>query len=229
MSLQLYFHPLSSFCQKVLIALYENDTPFEPRIVDLGNESSAASFKKIWPIGRFPVLRDERMDRTIPESSIIIEYLAQHHPGKTPLVPADADLARQTRLRDRFYDLNVNVPMQKIVTDKLRPPGQNDPYGVEQAKTQLQTAYGMIDQDMAARPWAMGEVFSMADCAAAPALLYANLAMPFGITHKNVASYLERLMGRPSFARAIKEAQPYLAYFPMADAYAAAYGHALAR
>src|SRR6202790_2589813 len=110
MSLKLYFHPLASFCQKVLIALYENDTPFEPRFVDLGDERSAAAFKQLWPIGKMPVLRDETRDRTIPESSIIIEYLAQHYPGRTPLIPADADLARQTRLADRFYDLYVHAP-----------------------------------------------------------------------------------------------------------------------
>src|ERR1700676_4548725 len=124
MSLQLYFHPLSSFCQKVLVALYENDTPFEPQIVDLTNETSSAEFKKIWPIGKFPVLRDEAKDRTVPESSIIIEYLAQHYPGRTQLVSADPELARQTRLHDRFYDLYVNVPMGKIITDRLRPAGK---------------------------------------------------------------------------------------------------------
>lgn len=214
MSLKLYFHPLSSFCQKALVALYENDTPFEPHIVDLANETSRAEFLKVWPIGKFPVLRDEANDRTIPESSIIIEYLAQHYPGKTRLVPADADLARQMRLRDRFYDLYVNVPMQKIVTDRLRPAGQNDTYGVEQAKTLLQTALGMIDREMATTTWTMGETFSMADCAAAPALFYANMVMPFGDTHKNVAAYFARLMARPSFARAVKEAQPYLTLFP---------------
>src|SRR5829696_4143050 len=115
MSLTLCFHPLSSFCQKVLIALYENDTPFEPHIVDLMDEASSAAFKKIWPIGKFPVLRDEAKARTIPESSIIIEYLAQHHPGRTPLIPSDRDLARETRMRDRFYDLHVHMQMQKVV------------------------------------------------------------------------------------------------------------------
>lgn len=214
MSLRLYFHPLSSFCQKVLVALYENGTPFEPEIIDLGNEASRAAFLKIWPIGRFPVLRDTAADRTIPESSIIIEYLAQHHPGRTPLVPADPDLARQTRLQDRFYDLYVNVPMQKVVTDRLRPPGKNDPHGVEQARTLLQTALGMVEQDMAAKTWAMGEIFTMADCAAAPALFYANLVMPFGDTHRKAAAYLARLMERPSFARAVEEAKPYLALMP---------------
>jgi glutathione S-transferase len=198
----------------VLIALYENDTPFEPHIVDLANATSAADFKKIWPIGKFPVLRDEARDRTIPESSIIIEYLGQHYPGKTQLVPADADLARQTRMRDRFYDLYVNVPVGKVVTDKLRPARKNDLYGVEQAKTQLEIACGMIDQDIGTKTWDLGDVFSMADCAAAPALYYANLVMPFGDAHKNTASYLDRLMQRPSFARAVKEAEPYRALFP---------------
>ena len=214
MSLKLYFHPLSSFCQKVLVALYENGTPFEPRIVDLGNADEAANFKKIWPIGKFPVLRDDALGQTIPESSVIIEYLGQHYPGKTRLVPADADLAWQTRLRDRFYDLFVNVNVGKIVTDKLRPTGQNDPFGVEQAKAQLRTAYGIIDQEMGTRTWAIGDEFSMADCAAAPAMFYANLVLPYGATHKNAAAYLDRLMQRPSFARAVKEAKPYLALMP---------------
>ena len=214
MSLKLYFHPLSSFCQKALTALYENDTPFEPVIVDLFNEESAAAFKKIWPIGRFPVLRDEARDRMVPESSIIIEYLDQHYPGKSRLVPADVDLARQMRLRDRFFDLYVNVPMQKIVTDKLRPAGKNDLYGVEEARKLLQTSLGMIDRDMEAKTWIMGDAFTMADCAAAPPLFYANMLMPLGDAYKNVAKYLGRLMERPSFARAVKEAQPYLKLMP---------------
>jgi glutathione S-transferase len=214
MSLKLYFHPLSSFCQKVLVALYENDTPFEPHIVDLSDESSSAEFRKLWPIARMPVLRDDSRDRTIPESSIIIEYLAQHYPGTSRLVPADADLALQTRMSDRFYDLYVEEPMQKIVGDRLRPADKKDPHGVELARTMLQTVYAIIDQEMETRTWAIGEAFSMADCAAAPALFYANLVMPFGGTHKNAAGYLGRLMDRPSFARAVKEAQPYLASFP---------------
>ena len=161
-----------------------------------------------------PVLRDDARDRTIPESSIIIEYLAQHYPGRTRLVPADADLALRTRLRDRFYDLYVQEPMQKVVTDRLRPAGAHDPHGVEQAKALLQTAYGLIERDMATNPWAMGDEFGMADCAAAPALFYANLVVPFGDTHPNAARYLARLMERPSFARTVEEARPYLALFP---------------
>jgi glutathione S-transferase len=214
MSLTLYFHPLSSFCQKALIALYENDIPFTPHIVNLFDEASATAFKKIWPIGRFPVLRDEAKDRTVPESSIIIEYLAQHYPGATELVPADAEAARQMHLRDRFFDLYVNVPLGKIVTDRLRPPGSNDPHGVEEAKALLRTSLGMIEQDMAQKTWAMGDVFTMADCAAAPALFFADKVMAFGETHRQTAGYLARLMARPSYARALEEAKPYLKLMP---------------
>jgi glutathione S-transferase len=214
MSLTFYFHPLSSFCQKALIALYENETAFQPHIVNLGDAAARAAFLKLWPIGKIPVLRDEARDRTVPEASIIIEYLAQHFPGKVELVPADAERARQMRLCDRFYDFYVNQPMQKIVTDRLRPPGKGDAFGVEQARAQLRIALDMIDQDMASKTWAMGETFSMADCAAAPSLFYANEVIPFGDTHKNAARYFGRLMQRPSFARAVTEAKPYFARFP---------------
>ena len=214
MALTLYYHPLASFCWKALIALYENDTPFEPHIVDLMDPAAAAAFRKIWPIGKFPVLRDDAQDRTVPESSIIIEYLDRHHPGRTRLVPADPDLAREVRLRDRFYDLYVHEPMQKIVTDRIRPKGMHDPHGVEQARALLQTSLGMIDRDMGSKTWAMGEPFTMADCAAAPALYYANEVMPLHAAHKHAAAYFERLMQRPSFARAVAEAAPYRALFP---------------
>jgi glutathione S-transferase len=219
-SLHLYFHPLSSFCQKALIALYENDTPFVPHIVDLGDPAAAAALKQLWPVGKFPVLRDEARDQTVPESNIIIEYLAQYYPGGTALVPADPDLAWQTRLRDRFYDLYVNEAMQKIVGDRLRPDGQKDPFGVEQARARLRTSLGMIEAEMAANTWAMGEAFTMADCAAAPALFYANLVMPFGDTHPNAMAYFDRLMRRPSFARAVEEAKPYFHLFPHSAAIA---------
>jgi glutathione S-transferase len=219
MSLKLYLHPLSSYCQKALIALYENDTPFEPYIVNLGEEKSRAELLKIWPIGKFPVLRDEARDRTIPESTTIIEYLDQHYAGRTKLIPADADLARQTRFQDRFYDLHLHNHMQKVVGDRLRPADGKDPFGVQQAKVGIATAYDMIDRAMATRTggakiWAMGDHFTMADCAAAPALFYANLVVPFGDTHKNVAAYFGRLMERPSFARCVSEAKPYFHMFP---------------
>ena len=214
MTLMLHFHPLASYCWKVLIALYEAEAPFESTIVDLGDARSRAAFLQLWPVGKMPVLTDTGRQATVPESTIIIEYLATHYPGRSELIPADVDMARRVRLADRFYDLYVHEHMQKIVGDRLRPPDKKDAFGVEQARAQLQTALGMVDRDMAANAWAMGDTFGMADCAAAPALYYANLVAPFAGTHKNAAAYLERLLHRPSFARAVKEAEPHLALFP---------------
>ena len=187
MSLTLHFHPLSSFCWKALIALYENDTPFTPNLVDLGNAAERAALLKLWPIGKFPVLRDDARGEIVPESSIIIEYLDRHYPGRTRFIPADAGRALQTRLRDRFYDLYVHLPMQKIMGDRLRPEGKKDPHGVEEARAQLRTSYAMIEQQMAAGPWAMGDDFSLADCAAAPALFYGNMVVPFGEATKKTS------------------------------------------
>jgi glutathione S-transferase len=214
MSLTLHFHPLASYCHKVLIALYENDTPFTPNSVDLSSEIERAALLKLWPIGKFPVLRDDARNQTIPESTVIIEYLDRHYPGRTRFMPAEVDRAWQARLRDRFYDLYVHEPMQKIVGDRLRPDGKKDPHGVEEARARLRTSYRMIDREMAARSWASGEAFSLADCAAAPALFYANEVMPFGESHANVAAYFARLKARPSYARVLKEAEPYFAMFP---------------
>jgi glutathione S-transferase len=216
MSLKLYYHPLASFCWKVLIALYENDIVFEPVIVDLMDENSRAAFLKVWPVGKFPVLRDDSTGRTIPESTIIIEYLEQHYPGRVKFLPADPDQALETRLRDRFYDRYVHEPMQKIVTDRLRPPGESDAHGVELARGEILSSYRIIDEEMSARRWAAGSTFTLADCAASPALFYANKVEPFG-AHKNVADYLERLMDRPSFARVLREAQPYFDLFPVKE------------
>jgi len=169
---------------------------------------------KLWPVGKFPVLRDDATDRTIPETSIIIEYLDSQYPGRTRLIPADARLALQTRLRDRFYDLYVHLPMQKIVGDRLRPEGSRDPLGVEEARARIQSCYGIIDQEVAARTWAVGDAFSMADCAASPALFYANKVVPFGGSHSHLAAYFDRLQARPSFARVLREAEPYFQMFP---------------
>jgi glutathione S-transferase len=214
MSLTLHFHPLASFCWKALIALYENDTPFTPNSVDLGSPAARAALLKLWGIGKFPVLRDEARDQTIPESSVIIEYLDRHYPGRTKFVPEDPDLAGQTRLRDRFYDLYVHLPMQKIMADRRRPQQGKDPYGVEEARAQLRTSYGMIEQQMSGGGWAMGENFSLADCAALPALFYGNMAEPFGDANKSVSAYLDRLKARPSVARVMREAEPYFDMVP---------------
>ena len=214
MSLQLYSHPLSSFCQKVLVALYENGTPFEARMVDFADAESNAALKSIWPVGKIPVLRDEARGRTVPESTIIIEYIEQHYPGKTQLLPSNPDLAGAVRLADRFYDLYVNAPMQKIVGDRLRPAASKDPHGVAEARSLLLVAYGMIERKLSTSTWAAGGDFSVADCAAAPALLYANMVQPFGETHMHAAAYLRRLKERPSFARVVLEAEPYLNLVP---------------
>jgi glutathione S-transferase len=214
MSLKLYFHPLSSFCWKALVALYENGTPFTPVAVDPSSETERDALLKLWPIGKFPVLRDDANDRTIPETSIIIEYLDEQYPGRTRFIPADAKLALQTRLRDRFYDLYVHLSVQKIVGDRLRPEGSKDPHGVEEAKARIRSCYGMIDKEVAAKTWAMGDAFSIADCAASPALFYANKVVPIGDAHNNVTAYLDRLIARPSFARVIREAEPYFHMFP---------------
>lgn len=215
MSLTFYFHPLSSFCQKALIALYENGTPFTPHFVDLGDAASAAAFKAVWPVGKFPVLRDEAAGRTVAESTTIIEYLAQHYPGPCKLVPDDPEAAFEVRAQDRFFDFNVHVLMQKIIGDRLRPAGQTDGFGVEDARERLKIALAVADKQMAERTWAAGEAFSMADCAAAPTLFYINMVvMPLAGTWDHVAAYLDRLSKRPSYARALEEAKPFLKFVP---------------
>src|SRR4051812_2892266 len=214
MSLTLHFHPLSSFCHKALIALYENDTPFTPKLVNLQDDGERAAFRALWPIGKFPVLQDSTRDRMVPESSVIIEYLDQYYPGQTKFIPTEADLARDVRLSDRFFDLHIHLHMQKIVGDRLRPADKKDPHGVEDARTRMATALGMVENDIASREWATGDAFTMADCAAAPALFYADKVAPFAGTYPNVAAYLERLKQRPSYARVLKEAEPYFKYFP---------------
>jgi glutathione S-transferase len=214
MPLTLHFHPFASYCQKVLIALYENETPFEPVVVDLGDETSRAAFLAVWPIGKMPVLQDQATGRMIPESTIIIDYLDVHHPGRTRFVPADPDRARDTRLRDRFFDLYVMGPMQKIVGDRLRPAGSKDPFGVEEARAELRKSYQILEAEMASRTWATGDEFGLADCAAAPALFYADMVEPFRERHANLARYFERLMARPSFARVVAEAAYFMPNFP---------------
>ena len=212
MALTLYFHPLSSYCQKVLIALYENATPFEPLQIDLGDPASRAKLTAHWPIGKFPVLTDG--DHVVPESSIIIEYLDAKYPGPTRFIPSDPDLARQTRLKDRFYDCHIDDQLGRIATLRLRPEGHRDPRGMVEARARIETALAMVEKDMADKTCAMGDTFTLADCAAAPALFYADMVAPFAATHPNATAYLERLKARPSYARALAEAAPYLHMVP---------------
>ena len=214
MTLRLYYHPFSSFCQKVLIALYERDVPFEPVNVDLGDTEQRAALERLWPLAKFPVLRDETRDVTVPESSLIIAYLDDVHPGPPPMVPADREMALQVHIWDRFFDNYVMVPMQKAVADNFRPEGSRDPFGVDEAKAQLAKSYAIAESGLAdGRNWIAGD-FSLADCAAAPSLFYANIIAPFA-GHAKLEAYYARLLARPSFARAVDEARPYRGFFPL--------------
>lgn len=214
MSLRFYYHPLASFCHKVLIALHEKQIEFQPVIVDFGDPESAAAFRKIWPMAKMPVLVDKQRGETIAETTIILEYLDLHFSGPR-MLPTDPGEALKARFWDRFFDQYVEVPMQKIVTDRLRPEGKGDDVGVEQARAQLRQAYEIIEGHMQGHTWAMGETFGIADCAAAPALFYANTVEPIGPDFPLAAAYNDRLMTRPSYARILREAEPYFVMFPM--------------
>lgn len=211
--MQLYAHPFSSYCQKALIALYENATPFEWKLLAFGDETVAAELAALWPLKRMPVLVDD--GRTIVEASIIVEYLDLHHPGPVRLVPQDAKAALDVRMLDRFFDNYVMTPMQKLVFDRIRAENERDPAGVADARRLLDTAYGWLERHMSGRQWAAGESFSLADCAAAPALFYADWAHRIGEQFPGVRAYRQRLLERPSFARAVDEARPYRVNFPL--------------
>jgi glutathione S-transferase len=215
MSLILYYHPLSSFCWKALIALYEAEAAFEPRMVDLGDPVDRAAFQTVWPLAKFPVLRDEARGRTVPESTIIVDYLAQHVPRAASLLPADPDAARAVRLTDRLIDAYIHLPFQQVVSERLRPDDKHDPFGVEQARATIRQGYDLI-APMIEGPWATGEDFTLADCSALPALYYAD----YGVSLDGwppLRAYLERLKARPSVARTLNEAAPYFQYFPLKD------------
>jgi glutathione S-transferase len=210
MTLRLHYHPLSSYCWKALIALYETGAPFEKVLVDLGDAASREAFYKLWPVGQFPVIEDTARDHMVPESSIIVEYLDQHYPGAARLIPADPDRARQVRMRDRFFDLHIHAHMQKIVGDRIRPEGSKDPFGVDGARQRMTVALGVVESAIG-DGWAMGNDFTLADIAAAPALFYGGKIVPLS---PKTAAYLERLKQRPSFARVLVEAEPYFKMFP---------------
>jgi glutathione S-transferase len=213
-TLTLYYHPLSSFCHKVLIALYENNIEFERRIIDFSNEADRAELHAIWPFNKFPVIRDHARRRDVAESTAIIEYLNHYFAGERSLLPTDWEAAFEVRFWDRIFDTYVQRPMQQIVSDRV--------YGnhadLTNERTTLETAYRMIDQHMASRMWVSGKHFSMADCAAAPALFYASTLQPFPDELKHLSAYFDRLLRRPSFARVLEEAKPYFSMYPFADA-----------
>ncbi|WNG26683.1 glutathione S-transferase family protein [Cystobacter fuscus] len=211
MTLKLYAHPFSSYCQKVSIALYENALPFELRMLD--DPEAMAELSALWPLKRFPVLVDE--GRTVVESSIIIEHLQLYHPGPVRLIPEDAREALEVRTMDRFFDNYVSTPQGRIVFNQIRPEADRDPYGVKEARAMLEAAYGWLDGVMAKREWAAGSRFSLADCSAAPALFYADWTHAIDARFANVRAYRQRLLARPSYARAVDEARPYRPNFPL--------------
>jgi glutathione S-transferase len=210
-SLELFAHPFSSYCQKALIAFYENDIPFDYRMLEdpgVGEELAA-----LWPMKRFPILRED--GRVVLEATTIIEYLQIHHPGPVRLVPEDPDLALEARMMDRVFDNYVITPQGKFVFDALRPPEHRDPHGVEEARKMLDTSYAWLDQRMQGRTWAAGETFTLADCAAAPSLFYADWTHKISEQHGHLLAYRARLLQRPSFARAVDEARRFRHYFPL--------------
>ena len=210
---QLFAHPFSSYCQKVLVALYENDTPFEWRLLSQDTPEVEAEWAALWPMKRMPLMKDG--GETVVEATIIIEYLMLNHPGPMRLIPSDPKSALKTRFMDRFLDNYVMTPMQEIVFNQIRPEDDRDPYGVRQARTMLDMAYGFLDDAMAKTEWAAGDRFSLADCAACPSLFYADWVHPIPETFANVRAYRARLLSRPSFARAVDEARPYRHFFPL--------------
>ena len=206
----LYGHPFSAYYQKALIACYENATPFELRLLE--GDAAWSAFRAVWPLARMPVLVDS--GRTLMEATIIIEHLALHHPGPVRLIPQDPRAALEVRMLDRIFDNYVATPMQKIVLDHLRDANERDARGVSEARTLLRRTYAWLDGQLSGREWAAGGSFSLADCAAAPSLFYADWVEPIDAALSNLTAYRQRLLARPSIARAVDEARPYRPNFP---------------
>jgi len=210
-TLSLYAHPFSSYCQKVQIAFYENAVPFTYRL--LGPEDPAAMEERqaLWPLGRFPVVVDDGV--TVVESSIIIEHLQLFHPGPVKLLPDDPKAALKVRFLDRFFDNYVMTPMQVPVFEAIRPDGGRKE-AMAEAAVALDTAYQWLEEHLAG-PWAAGEDFTMADCAAAASLFYADWVRPIGEAYPKVRAYRARLLARPSIGRCVEEGRPYRHFFPL--------------
>lgn len=211
MTVELIAHPFSSYCQKALIAFYENDIPFTYRMME--DPGVGEAFTSLWPIKRFPILRDN--GHVVMEASILIEYLHLHHPGPVKLIPEGPDLALETRMLDRFFDNYVMTPQGVFVRNALRPAESRDPYGVDEARKMLDTSYAWLDQHMQGRTWAVGETFTLADCAAAPSLFYADWTHRIPEQYGNLVAYRARLLQRASFARTVEEARRFRHYFPL--------------
>lgn len=209
----LYAHPFSSYCQKVLTALYENGTAFEYRLLDHNDPETLADFERRWPIKRFPILVDG--DRQVMEATILIEYLDRYYPGPIKLIPTDPDKAIEVRMLDRFFDNYISTPQQKIVFNAIRAEADRDAYGDKEARDMLERAYAWLDRHMEGRMWASGDTFTLADCGAGPFLFYADWTHAIDPSFTHVHAYRKRLLARPSFARAVDEGRPFRAYFPL--------------
>ena len=213
MSLALYGHPFSSYTQKVLIALYENNTPFEFRILGPDMPEHSAQWLQRWPLRKFPLLVDG--ERNVAETSIIIEYLQLAHSSPVRLLPADPMAALDVRFLDRFFDLHVMTPVQRAVDGALTGDPAKREEGLDFVRNKLELAYAWLDRQLAGRTWAAGEDFTLADCAAAPSLFYADWTHRIAATYPVLRTYRERLLARPSFARAVEEARPFRPLFPL--------------
>jgi glutathione S-transferase len=211
MSLQLFAHPFSSYCQKVLIALYADGTEFEYKLLEQDHPENMAELKRRWPLGKFPVVVDD--GETIAETSVIIEHLQAHHRGPNVWIP-DGDLGRRVRFLDRFFDIYVMENMNKAGLDILRPEGSRDPYGAQQGRDNLHLAYDWLEANLDG-PWAAGDVFTLADCAAAPSLFYADWIEEIGPKRPRLSAYRARLLAHPVVARCVDEGRPYRPYFPL--------------
>jgi glutathione S-transferase len=211
-SLQLFAHPFSSYCQKVLIALWADGTAFEYRMLDQEHPENFAELKRRWPFGKFPLLVDD--GTTVIETTPIIDYLQAHHPGPNRWIP-DGDLGLRVRFLDRFFDIYVMENMQRAGLDILRPEGSRDPYGAQQGRDNLHIAYDWLEANLGDGPWAAGDDFTLADCAAAPSLFYADWVEEIGPQRPKLSAYRARLLAHPIVARAVDEGRPYRPYFPL--------------
>ena len=211
-SLQLFAHPFSSYCQKVLIALWADETPFEYKLLEQDHPENFAELKRRWPFGKFPLLVDE--GETVIETTPIIEYLQTHHPGPNRWIP-DGDLGLRVRFLDRFFDLYVMENMQRAGNDSLRPEGSRDSYGAQQGRDNLHLAYDWLEANLGDGRWAAGDTFTLADCAAAPSLFYADWVEEIGPQRPKLSAYRARLLAHPIVARAVDEGRPYRPYFPL--------------
>ena len=213
MALDLFGHPFSSYTWKALIPLYENGTSFTFRNVDPSEPDNYPELALRWPLARFPLLVDG--DRQVFESSAIIEYLDAFHPGAVPMIPADPWQAVRVRQLDRVFDNYVMNVMTVAVGNALRPEEHRDPWGVERAREGLDKIYAWLDGELAGKTWAAGDAFTLADCAAAPALFYADWVHPIENRHAALKAYRARLLARPSVVRCVEDARPYRHYFPL--------------